>query len=264
MYEGFRPLIFTTKNDELKQVNIKLMTFLLGAFFYIPAVNASASSNSTDVCLASEYVKAEYQLTINSNGQKQQLTVHLWRTPKQVAIDYPDRKITELWERTANGQLHLVRYFDAYQRGIEYQPVEIGGSHDWDLKRQLVSSRFLKRMNLEKVVGEGCQQVQHLSFKGEKFHSKLKWLVKQELVRHYAIKSDAGSESWKLLHVSTDVDLIDTKFSRLSDYQTTDYTDVGDNESDPFLVKMINLGHLQHGSLGFYDSAGHSMDPHHH
>ncbi|HBC57734.1 MAG TPA: hypothetical protein DCZ03_11265 [Gammaproteobacteria bacterium] len=240
----------------------KHLIILLGVHFIISISVVFAATDTDDFCPGSQRMMAEYQLTTKANGKKQKLEVHLWRNPKQVAIHYPQKQITELWERTPNDRLHLVRYFDEYQRGVEYQPVEIGGNHDWDLKRQLIASKVIDKMNLDKVVGEGCQQIQVLSYKNEQSKTKLKWLVKQELIQYYQIKSVTRSEVWKLTKSSTDSAMIDKKFAQLSEYQTTDYTDVGDNESDPFLVKMINLGHVQHGSLGFYDADGHSMDPH--
>jgi len=46
-------------------------------------------------------------------------------------------------------------------------------------------------------------------------------------------------------------------------YQTTDYADIGDNESDPFLLKMMNLGFIKHGASGFYDAQGHALKKRH-
>ncbi len=43
----------------------------------------------------------------------------------------------------------------------------------------------------------------------------------------------------------------------------TDCADIGDNESDPFLLKMINQVDIEHGSAGFYDSKRMSLDASH-
>ena len=48
----------------------------------------------------------------------------------------------------------------------------------------------------------------------------------------------------------------------LNSYGTTDYTNIGDNESDPFLISMINLGFIEDHAHGFYDSKGNIMGNH--
>ncbi len=40
----------------------------------------------------------------------------------------------------------------------------------------------------------------------------------------------------------------------------TDYSDVGDNESDPFVRKMINMGFVSLGTLGVYNLNGQVID----
>ncbi len=43
----------------------------------------------------------------------------------------------------------------------------------------------------------------------------------------------------------------------------TDGADIGDNEFDPFLLKMINQVHIEHSAAGFYDSKRMSLDTSH-
>jgi len=52
---------------------------------------------------------------------------------------------------------------------------------------------------------------------------------------------------------------IQQQFALWDAYQTTDYADIGDNEGDPFLAKMINLGFIEHGASGFYDANGKAL-----
>lgn len=49
------------------------------------------------------------------------------------------------------------------------------------------------------------------------------------------------------------------QFANWDSFQTTDYADIGDNEGDPFLAKMINLGFIEHGASGFYDASGKAL-----
>ena len=62
----------------------------------------------------------------------------------------------------------------------------------------------------------------------------------------------------------TSEDAIKQKFAVWDRYQTTDYADVGDNESDPMLAKMIKLGFISHGASGFYHADGTQIESGHH
>ena len=41
-------------------------------------------------------------------------------------------------------------------------------------------------------------------------------------------------------------------------YQTTDFADIGDDHTDPFLTDMVHQGFIEHGSDGVYHA------PHNH
>jgi hypothetical protein len=71
------------------------------------------------------------------------------------------------------------------------------------------------------------------------------------------------TREWQLKEMVTEDAAVKAAFELRDDYETTDYADIGDNESDPFLLKMINLGHISHGASGFYDEHGHQMDGRH-
>ncbi|MFT6897794.1 MAG: hypothetical protein ACJA13_002205 [Paraglaciecola sp.] len=43
-----------------------------------------------------------------------------------------------------------------------------------------------------------------------------------------------------------------------------DVSDIGDDHSDPFLIKMVTLGFIEHGASGFYDDKGNALEGAHH
>lgn len=247
--------------------------FMLGSTHVMGQVGANASTHastqsSDKSCNPDDPLGAVYKIQIQQPGQDKAMTqsLELWRQGTQVAIRYPDRHITELWQQTPNGRLMLVRYFDEYQRGIEYQPVEIGGNQDWSVKRQLVSDELLARMDKEKTTGAGCemQTVYRLQDKGRTL--AVNWLPGQSLLQSLEISesSSRGSVQWTLEKTIEENQQVSDVFNTLADFQITDYTDVGDMEDDPFLAKMINQGFIEHGASGFYDAEGHDIGDHHH
>lgn len=246
-------------------------TLLNGVFLFLtfagclslPAVTNGIGAVN-EICSPQNELVARYQVTFRNSDGKNVKQVHLWRGQNQVAIHYPESHVTELWEYSKNQRLHLVRYFEEYKRGIEYQANEIGGRHDWSEKFQLISDAMIKGMQLDKVTGKSCKVLERYSLNEDGKKSKLKWLARQRLVKYYKEKTNSGTTIWELISVNHDKNKVKEKFSTLNDYQSTDYADIGDNESDPFLLNMINLGFVEHGATGFYDAEGNKMDSHRH
>lgn len=239
---------------------LRLITSL--TFTLVTMFSAISSANPDSACSADSPLMATYQIKTKGKPAGSR-TLELWRDGNRVAIRYPEDRITEQWELTSNNRLHLVRYFDLHERGIEYQPNEIKGSHDWSLKRQLISDTLLKEMKLSKTRGKGCQSVAHYSKKSNGTKLKLKWLERQQLIKEFRVKRGNSVITWKLQQVNSDPQSVAQAFVELGRYDTTDYTDIGDNESDPFLLNMINLGFVERGASGFYDAQGNDMGDEH-
>ncbi|WP_250657586.1 hypothetical protein [Alkalimarinus coralli] len=213
-------------------------------------------------------IGAHYRITTteNESGKQRVKAFTLWRMADQVAHQYHGKGKTELWERAGNGKLRTVHYFDLYHRGIEYAPGEIRIAHtatDWQLKYQLLSDKFIETLTREASLVEDCEPLLQYSKTAEGEKITLAWLPEQRLIKSYISERPFVTTTWELLDVVTDSDKVQGEFARRAEFQTTDYTDIGDNESDPFLMRMINLGHISHGASGFYDQHGHLIGGNH-
>jgi len=247
-------------------MNIRKKIVAAGLMLGIAApFNVSAQQHQ---CATANKLGAIYEIEMSpeagSSATKPIQKLELWRSGKQVAIRYPQKQITELWEQTKNNQLHMVRYFDAHQRGIEYQPIEIKGKHDWSVKHQLISDAFKGRMTPGEESGKGCDQKQHYSLHKEHENYHLVWLKTLQLPEELSVKSQTTGTHWTLKQLIKDEKTVDKAFDLLAQYQTVDFTDIGDMENDPFLRKMINLGFVEHGHSGFYDAEGNDIGSHGH
>jgi len=208
---------------------------------------------------------AIYEVTTIHKNNNTTSTQHitLWRNGQQVAHEYAGTHMTKLWERMSNKRLRMVNYFDTPQRGIEYQPDEIKISHsenDWLLKRQLITNDLIHSMQHVATTKDGCDDLAGYIFEKKNVKINLQWLIKHELVKQYTEESDASIVAWKLKEVSYDPENVKNVFITRSKYLTTDYTDIGDNESDHFLLKMINLGFITHTSARLYDTQENSLN----
>jgi len=221
-------------------------------------------------CSPSTPISAHYQVTSRSTPQTVNPNINqlvLWRLENSVAEQFPAKGITEVWERNHSKSIKLNRYFDTYQRGIEYSPSEVKGiksDDDWSMKTQLVADSLLQKMSLSKREGSGCDREETYILADKNQTMTLVWLPAYRLVKSYHIEDSTRQQEWILTDKTTDKDSINAFFNKHMDYKTTDYADIGDSESDPFLRKMIRLGFIEHGSSGMYDAQGNDIGGEHH
>lgn len=212
-----------------------------------------------------DVVGAKYKIISNTHSNSDKISyMTLWRNGNQVAHEYENTHITEIWERTKNDKLRMVRHFDQHKRGIEYEPNEIKIQHsddDWQLKKHLVTQSLINSMSLTSTHNEGCEILQqHVKENSNNEHMSLEWLPQQKLVKKLSTHSKKEHVIWELVSVIKDQGKVKQLFRSRSAYMMTDYADIGDNESDPFLMKMINLGFVAHGSSGMYDQHGNALE----
>lgn len=235
----------------MNKLIILFLGLLSGPLF---AQNSQCTSNP-------DYLRAEYKIT-QSVAAKQPKQMVLWRAGDQVAHQFT--KITELWQHVRNEQIRPIRYFEEAKRGIEYQPAELKKKQDWASKYQLMSNEFLQQMELVAERGEGCDKVQIRAFKKADYQVQVEWYPALKLVKSARLKNQQNTTQIELVKTETNLQAIKQQFAAWDRYQTTDYADIGDNETDPFLRKMINLGFIEHGATGFYHEDGHALGGGHH
>ena len=239
------------------------------AILFIGAL-LSALPTQAEECNPSTPISAHYQVTSRNSAQAGDSTTKqlvLWRHKNSVAEQFPAKGITEIWERNHSNSIKLNRYFDAYQRGIEYSPSEVknvNSDNDWSMKTQLVADSLLNKMNISNREGSGCEREETYLLTEKNYTATLVWLPAYRLVKSYHMQRGPLVQEWTLSKKTTDKNDINHFFSKYSDYKTTDYADIGDNESDPFLRKMIRLGFIEHGSSGMYDAQGNDIGGEHH
>ncbi|WP_233269128.1 hypothetical protein [Paraglaciecola sp. L1A13] len=235
------------------------------SLIFILCLYAAQSFAQCDV--SSSTLSASYQLE-STNGLHQHASdLVLWRNGRTVAHQYLQTHITESWYLSSNQQIKPTRYFDTQQRAIEYQPGEkVHGKaeSDWDYRNQLISNSLLSQLDIIKETGTGCERTQFYSKTIGGTQINVKWLVGQALPSYYSWTKGAKHETWTLQKVNHDDKQISDFFAHLGNYQTTDFADIGDDHSDPFLNKMVTLGFIEKGASGFYDDQGNALDGGHH
>lgn len=205
-----------------------------------------------------QIVRADYQVRFYKDDKLvRQNTIILWRQQDTVAHQYPQTHITESWHLLKNQLIKPSRFFDSYQRAIEYQPgVKVHGKSesDWSYRYQLVSDTLISQLTLTSENNIGCQRQQVFSKQTPKGNIELSWLPSLQLLNHFSWDNGEVREEWELLTKVHNANEVVAFFEQLQKYQSTDYADIGDDHSDPFLNKMLNMGFVEHGASGFYTS----------
>ena len=234
--------------------------FLITSLILISStINASEACNTNPALLTASY---NMQTESKEKDDIKIRHVNIWRRGKEIAYEYPDIQMTEIWNQVGNTNMRPVKYFDAHQRAIEYQVVGGQNKAQWLSKYQLISEGLKEQMALIKTEGSGCAQLQHYSLQKEGKHFRMTWSKAYQLPLFYEEKTAESTFTLSLINKLNDSNTINEFFKLRDGYQTTDYADIGDNESDPFLLGMINLGFIEHGASGFYNDKGQQMSGH--
>lgn len=210
---------------------------------------------------------AEYKIhTHSAKGDKTKL-LNLWRQQDVVAHEYPQTRITEAWEHVQNRLIKPTRYFDEHKRAIEYQPGEsVHGKTEtsWTYRNQLFSDTLLASMTPGHIEGEGCQQQQIYTLDKDDAKWTLVWLPKLHIAKSFTVTSPSQTIEWNLTDLTFDAKSISAFFASRFAYQTTDFADIGDDHTDPFLTKMVHQGFIEKGASGYYNTEGEAIGEGHH
>lgn len=184
--------------------------------------------------------------------------VDFYRSDNQVA--WQRGEVISVWKKEAESA-SLLRAFSGYERSIWYPAGDLralGKGASW---QRVTGWPEPKQAGFSPVEGDdavvlGCPAQAYQ--KGEQ--SQVLWV---EQVGVPARVADAAQQ-WQLVSIQQE-SMRDT-FDRWHTWPSTDFADVGDNEADPFLRKMIALGFVEHGASGFYQANGETLQggAHHH
>ncbi|WP_334062653.1 hypothetical protein [Alteromonas genovensis] len=253
---------------------MKKLLILLTAFSLTATVHAENADDTAAMCKENgKQVKADYTIKttthnatgVHAHNSIRESNLSLWRVDNKVAHQYPSTQITEVYTLVRNKLIKPVRYFDGHQRAIEYQPGEtIHGKKETDFsyRYQLISDTFIDTMTLVSSEGRHCNQKDTYELKTATGVFSLVWLPQQRLIERFNIEQGNMHRTWTLTNADYEAD-VSTFFAKRIDYQSTDYADIGDDHTDPFLTKMVTQGFIEAGASGFYDQHGRALQGEH-
>ncbi len=245
----------------------KLAITLSGLLLSASSLAATSEAGTALQCAAQkDWAHAEYTFTEKHGDTLSQKKLVLWRKPNVVAHEYPSNQITQMWEHV-HERLKATRFFDSYARAIEYQPGEVihgRVDNDWEYRNQLIKNDFIAQLERVSTQGEGCDQEDHYRLEKNNEIIELVWLPAQDLLVSFSVKRGDNEIRWQQDTLSHDQQPIRDFFAKRAEFQTTDFADIGDDHTDPFLTNMVHQGFIEAGASGFYDANGNAIGEHHH
>ncbi len=243
-----------------------LINTLLVMVAGVANVAATAATDSNTQCPAAQLI-ADYEMNVSDGEHTQHAHLTLVRKGDDVIQQTEGEPVSMWWHKTRDNRLALTRLFDSEAHAIEYQPADIKngkGLAEWEQKYQLLPMAVLESMTKVAVSGEGCARKETYQQKTADDTLTVEWLPEQQLVSAYVYQKGSHTVHWTLRDTRFDRQAVEAIYAAKSVYQTVDYADIGDNESDPFIRKMIKLGFVEHGASGFYHADGSSLEGGHH
>lgn len=184
---------------------------------------------------------AEFETIIETDGADQQrYQWRFWRTAKRVETHNLQDNTGEIWTKSADGKIAYERVFHDQKQVIEYTPGDlnaIGAVPDWSAVATLLNQPMITGL-----VEDGREQVlsrpaSHYQSNNEGIPLEVTWLDHEQLPALIK-RNDHG-------HIITTrvIDIYPLAaspwpYQRSTNYRYTDFADIGDKESDPFIQSI--------------------------
>jgi len=223
-------------------------------FFLFLIVSFSASVSAE--CYEFTPIKAQYSVTVEGKPSTQFSIVRF--NEHSVYYDYSSEGVGRYWHRLKNKRIATTHFFHEFKRSIEYEPSDLINARSFSWSKQYYLLSEVTKSKIDAMADtKSCEKIYDNKKGDTNLH--VVWSDRHQLPKDIEYTSNGVVTHIRLLGISSNEQEITNLWSMLNGYQSTDYADVGDNEADPFLRKMIRLGFVKHGASGFYDSEGHAM-----
>lgn len=218
----------------------------LGCTFHCDELSEPLPASNTHKLppLAAEFV------TTVSGGDPAKTIARLVRSADAVEWRYLANNTGELWTKTSKDLWFYHKIFHADRQVIEYSPVDINllGMHQqWQYFA--INPNLLQALTYSKTA-ENFHGFLAIIYSGEKsgIHYEVLWLPQLSLAARISA-TQANQKTIteiRTLHVNQHAPFT---FSDITGYRTIEYTDLGDMERDPFVMKIQHELLDHHGHL---------------
>lgn len=216
---------------------------------WIPAIAAARAESLPAAAVAALY---ETRIIPKRAGAKPVTTRwYFWREADRVEVRDELGHSGERWERDPSGRLFYARLFHEHRAQIEFAPTEFQTmGKSWDRISMLIEPGWLGSPS--KPAGSERRAGQPLTrYRGSADGRRIDLLWRADLALPAEIRGDDARasttlrllRSWPLAQAPRAM----TDAATLAAYRSIDGADLGDLESDPFVMSLVNPGGPPHG-----------------
>ncbi|OAI05409.1 hypothetical protein A1353_11525 [Methylomonas methanica] len=229
---------------------------VLAACSHVPAKQA-ANTQIIDLSAANlPAVAAEFVTT--RTGEEHEHDEHkplpakvswrFWRDSQQITIERPQLGLGELWQRDGQELIHRKLYHQD-QRAIEFQAGDLRMldiTPSWQKLALLLDSQLLDKLTAEEI--EWTDGIPTREYQGKVADTEWHVVMRLDVGLPMLIERQHGefSERTELLHAYS-LKAAPWQPTLVNGYDVIDFADLGDKESDPFVIKVqAQMGHEHH------------------
>ena len=174
---------------------------------------------------------------------------HLWRHADVVEMQETNGKSGHIWQRDTNGQVSYQRIFPAAKRVIVYYPGDLRAlqrSPEWKKLASVIDPTLLgSALTAKGKVTILNRQARRYTGRvgGEEF--EVLWLEHEQIPARVRRKNKGYEEVVELKEMYP-LEKSPWPRTETAGYESIDYADLGDKESDPFVRAFLHGGGMTH------------------
>ncbi|MDO9162323.1 MAG: hypothetical protein Q8N35_12355 [Methylococcaceae bacterium] len=191
---------------------------------------------------------AEFETIVDSDDGQQRYHWRFWRTSKRVETHNLQDNTGEIWTKSTDGKIAYERVFHDQKQVIEYTPGDlnaIGAVPDWSAIATLLNQSMIAGLvedGREQVLGRPAS---HYQSNNADAPIEITWLDREQLPALIKRNDKGHTISTRIIGIYP---LAESPgpYQRSTNYRYTDFADIGDKESDPFIQSIqhkIKGGH---------------------
>lgn len=230
--------------------------FLFLLFVFLPlagcTIQQASQSGATQnpVATSLSTVNAEFTTRVYGNGSDALTHWHLWRSPTRVEWLDITTNTSEIWTKTSQNLWFYSKAFHADQQVIEYSPVDLNllqVAPAWQSFAAAINPALLQKLPKTHDISplDGMNRVQYRGTIDQVVY-EVDWLPELALATRVKTVEKGVTRVTELKQPLLTPD--DSKAPQnISRYRFIEYSDLGDMERDPFVIKV------QHSLLGAHE-----------
>ncbi|AMK75576.1 MULTISPECIES: hypothetical protein [Methylomonas] len=232
------------------------LLIVLTACSHVPAKHA-ADTRTIDLSSASlPAIAAEFVTT--RTGEEHEHEEHeplpaevswrFWRDSQQITIERPQLGLGELWQRDGQELIHRKLYHQD-RRAIEFQAGDLRMldiTPSWQKLALLLDSQLLDKLTADEI--EWTDGIPTREYQGKVADTEWHVVMRLDVALPMLIERRHGefSERTELLQAYP-LNAAPWQPTPVNGYDVIDFADLGDKESDPFVIKVqAQMGHEHH------------------